>query len=307
MRAPTTTLRLGLCCTFLQEPIRFRTTTASSIAKLPRRQALSRLSALCQGNASALRAALEFCREHGIGCFRINSQILPLRTHPAVGYRVEDLPDGRTIVEAFRDCGAFAARNHLRLTFHPDQFVVLSSPQPQVLRSSLAELEYQGEVAEWVGADVINIHAGGTYGDPMAALDRFRRSLDRLSPMVRTRLTVENDDKSYAPADLLPFCRAEGIPLVYDVHHHRCHPDGLSEPAATKQAIATWDREPLFHISSPLEGWAGARPERHHHFIDAKDVPPCWRGLRATVEVEAKAKELAVLRLLVQLRARRSS
>ena len=78
----------------------------------------------------------------------------------------------------------------------------------------------------------------------------------------------------------------------------------LSEQAVTKQAIATWDREPLFHVSSPVEGWDGAKPERHHDFIDVKDVPKCWRGLRLTVEVEAKAKEVAVLRLLKQLRER---
>lgn len=300
-------LRLGLCCAFLRQSIRFRTTTAASIAKWPRKQAVSRLSALCRDNGSALLAALEFCHQHGIGCFRINSQILPLRTHPEVGYRVEDLPDARGIVDAFRACGEYAARHGLRLTFHPDQFVVLSSPHLEVLESSLAEIEYQAEVAEWVGADVINIHGGGAYGDKTAALNRFRRSLDRLSPRARSRLTIENDDRIYTPADLLPLCRAEAVPLVYDVHHHRCHGDGLPELAVTKLAVATWDREPLFHVSSPLDGWEGANPERHHDYIDVKDVPKCWRGLRATVEVEAKAKEVAVLKLIGQLRAKRRS
>jgi UV DNA damage endonuclease len=96
-------------------------------------------------------------------------------------------------------------------------------------------------------------------------------------------------------------CRAEGIPLVYDVHHHRCKPDGMSEEEATEQAVATWNRELLFHISSPLEGWTGPKPERHHDFIEMKDFPRCWRELTVTVEVEAKAKEVAVLKLKKQL------
>jgi UV DNA damage endonuclease len=300
-------LRLGLCCTFLEQPIKFRTTTASSIEKSTRRQALSKLSTLCQSNGVALLAALRFCHEHGIGCFRINSQIMPLRTHPGVGYRVKDLPDARRIVDGFRACGEFAAKHRLRVSFHPDQFVVLSSPHPHVIRSSLDEIEYQAEVAEWVGADVINIHGGGAYGDKTVALDRFRRNLDRLSSRARRLVTIENDDKIYTPADLLPLCRADGIPLVYDVHHHRCHQDGLSERTVTKQAIATWDREPMFHISSPIEGWDGPKPERHHDFIDVKDFPKCWRGLDLTVEVEAKAKELAVRRLIKQLREKRQS
>jgi UV DNA damage endonuclease len=117
-------------------------------------------------------------------------------------------------------------------------------------------------------------------------------------------LTVENDDVTYTPSDLLPTCRAEGIPLVYDVHHHRCNPDDLSVEEATTEALATWHREPLFHISSPLEGWKGPKPRRHHDFISMRDFPQCWNGLTITVEVEAKAKEVAVLKLMKQLNER---
>ena len=91
------------------------------------------------------------------------------------------------------------------------------------------------------------------------------------------------------------------MPLVYDVHHHRCHGDGLAEAEATERAVATWGREPMFHVSSPLAGWAGPKPERHHDFIDVADFPACWRGLDLTVEVEAKAKEVAVLKLMSEL------
>jgi UV DNA damage endonuclease len=155
-----------------------------------------------------------------------------------------------------------------------------------------------------VGADVVNIHGGGAFGDKEKALADFARNLKRLSSRARKRLTVENDDKIYTPADLLPLCRAEGVPLVYDVHHHRCNPDDMSEEEATEHAVATWDREPSCHISSPIEGWKGPKPERHHDFIDVKDFPKCWHDLDLTVEVEAKAKEVAVLRLKKQLEKR---
>ncbi|MCC6234326.1 MAG: hypothetical protein IT580_16910, partial [Verrucomicrobiales bacterium] len=65
--------------------------------------------------------------------------------------------------------------------------------------------------------------------------------------------------------------------------------------------------EPLFHLSSPLEGWSGPKPERHHDYIDAADFPSEWRGWPLTVEVEAKAKELAVARLLADLVPARST
>jgi UV DNA damage endonuclease len=294
-------IRLGLCCMFRDQPIKFVNTTATAIGKMKRPDALVKLSGLCMANADALLRALAFCADNGIGCFRVVSQILPLKTHRTCGYEVEELPDGDEIIRRFKACGKFARKHGLRTCFHPDQFVVLNSQRPEVVDSSIRELEYQAEVAEWVGADVVNIHGGGAFGDKQKALSDFARSLDRLSSRARKRLTVENDDKIFTPADLLPTCKATGVPLVYDVHHHRCNPDGLTVEEATKIAMATWDREPMFHISSPLEGWNGPKPERHHDFIDVNDFPECWRHKTITVEVEAKAKEAAVLRLKQEL------
>lgn len=294
-------IRLGLCCTFRDQPIRFANTTASAIGRMPRPDALVKLSGLCLRNASALLAALQFCADHAIGCFRINSQILPLKTHPELGYTVDELPDGPEVVQQFVACGTLARERGLRISFHPDQFVVLNSPRAEVVEASIREVEYQAQVAEWVGADVINIHAGGAYGDKSTALRTLEENLDRLSAAARDRLTLENDDVLYAPSDLLPLCRATGVPLVYDVHHHRCRPDGLSIEQATSAACATWNREPLFHVSSPLAGWEGPEPRRHHDYIDIADFPDCWQRLDLTVEVEAKAKELAVLRLRDEL------
>jgi UV DNA damage endonuclease len=290
-------LRLGLCCQFVDEPIRVRTTTAAALVRLPREAQLVRLAGLCLENAHALLQALEFCLAHGVGSFRVLSSIMPLKTHPAVGYRTEDLPHADELVALFLRCGDFARAHGLRTGFHPDQFVVLNSPDPQIVARSLADIESQAEIAEWVGADTVNIHGGGGYGDKRAALDTFRNRLDRLSPRARSRLTVENDDRVFTPADLLPLCRADGVPLVYDAHHHRCHPDTLDLDEATRAAIATWNREPLFHLSSPRDGWGKPGPERHHAFIDPADFPRAWLDRELTVEVEAKAKEKAVLAL----------
>jgi UV DNA damage endonuclease len=298
-------IRLGLCCKFRDQPIKFVTTTATAIGKLKRPDALAKLSRLCMENADALLAALQFCANNGIGCFRVNSQILPIKTHPVCGYEVVDLPEGDEIVRRFRECGEFVKKHKLRTCFHPDQFVVLNSSRLDVVEMSVRELEYQAEVAEWIGADVINIHGGGAYGDKSKALADFARNLDQLSSRIRSRLTVENDDKIFTPADLLPLCKATGVPLVYDVHHHRCNADEFTVEEATKKVLATWDREPVFHISSPIEGWDGPRPERHHDFIDLNDLPECWRKLKITVEVEAKAKEVAVLTLKKELEEQR--
>lgn len=297
-------MRFGLCCLFRQEKITFRTTTAKALLAMSRSEQLRKLSGICHDNARNLLRAIHACHDLGIGAFRIMSPLFPRMTHPDVGYALTGLPDGDAIKELLDEIRIFARQYDLRLSFHPDQFVVLSSPQPAVVASSIRELEYQAGLAEAVGADVINIHAGGVYGDKLLALERFSQVFADLPEAVRTRLTLENDDQSYTVRDLLPVCTRLAIPLVYDVHHHRCHPDGLSIEEATCLAAETWqdsNREQLCHLSSPRAGWGAGDPKPHADYIDRADVPPCWLGRTMTVDIEAKAKELAVVALMTEL------
>ncbi len=294
-------IRLGLCCIFREEPIKFRTTTAKAVSSLTARKRLRKLSDLALHNAQNLQLALAACRERHIGAFRILSQIMPLRTHPDYGYAFHDLPGAKEICNILETCRDYAAEHDIRLSFHPDQFVVLNSPRPEVVESSIRELDYQAELSEIVGADVINIHPGGVYGDKPAALQRLAKSLPRLSSAVRSRLTLENDDVSYTARDTLTFCEENQVPMVYDVHHHRCLPDGLSVEEATDGAVATWNREPLFHLSSPRDGWDKPTPKYHHDYINIDDFPAYWLNKTLTIDIEAKAKELAVQRLREEL------
>lgn len=294
-------LRFGLVCLFRQEPIKFRRTTAKHLHKFPRKHQLEMLSQLCLHNANALEKALIFCAGNKIGSFRVNSKILPLKTHPEVGYKVKELPESKEIIRKFEHCGKLAQQKDIRTLFHPDQFIVLSSPNKKVVNNSIKEIEYQTEVAEWIKADVINVHAGGKYDSKKKALARFAQSYKELSKAARKKLTIENDDYIYSPAELLPFCKEVGLPLVYDAHHHRCLPDELSLAEATTQALATWQGEPLFHISSPKYGWKASNCRSHHDYIQISDFPEAWKDLDITVEVEAKAKELAVLKLIKEL------
>jgi UV DNA damage endonuclease len=276
--------------------------TAKSLTRRGLSEHAAKLRAIAADNAQTLRSAIDYCARHHIGCFRVNSQILPLRTHPKLGYDADLL--GEDVVAEFRACKRLARRAGIRISFHPDQFVVLSSPDPRVVASSLEEIEYQAEVAEWIGADVINVHGGGGYGDKPAALKRLVDAVQRLSDCARKRLTLENDDRTYTPSDLLPVCGGLELPLAYDVHHHRCNGDGLDVETVTELAASTWDREPLFHVSSPRGGWRGESPRCHADYIDLRDFPGCWESMDLTVEVEAKAKELAVRKLARALERR---
>ncbi|MDD3620607.1 MAG: UV DNA damage repair endonuclease UvsE [Desulfobulbaceae bacterium] len=293
-------LRLGLCCLFRAQPIKFRQTTAKALRAMPRDEQLRRLSSLCLHNVAAVREALHFLAGHGIGAYRIPSPLFPRATHPEIGYTIADLPESRRIRRICTEIRAFRKKNDIRLSLHPDQFNVLSSPREEVVANTIRELEYQGDLAELLDAEVINLHAGGSYGDKEQALRRLEKNFHRLSAKVRGRLTLENDDSSFTPSDLLPVCRRLSLPFIYDVHHHRCLPDDLGTEQATDLCMAHWHalgREPYFHLSSPKNGWQNGSPKPHADYIDPADFPACWRDVHATIDVEAKAKELAVLRL----------
>ena len=290
-------IRWGLCCQFLDSDIKFRSATHRYVHTLDPVQRQSYLGQLAMDNAAALVAAVERCSELGIGAFRINSQILPLATHPVSGYRLEEIDPENVARDLFIAAGKRARQQDIRLSFHPDQFVVLNSARPEVVAASIEELEYQAFMAQLVRADTIVLHAGSTVGGIPAALERLEAGIERLSPAARSRLGLENDDRSYAPANLLPLCRRLKVPLVYDVHHHRCLPDALTIEEATAMMLSTWiGREPYAHISSPRNRAENDR-RPHAAFVDPADFPDVWADLRITVDVEAKEKERAVLTL----------
>ena len=214
-------IRLGLCCLFREHPIRFRIHQAKHLSRFDRQRQLEILSNTVLENCRALVAAVQACHRDNIGSFRITSRFLPLKTHPDVGYGLADLPDHELILETLAGVRSYCWEQDIRLTFHPDQFILLTSPKSGVVENSITDLEYHDDLAELVGADVITIHAGGSYGDKTGSLARFRDAVLGLRESLRGRLAVENDDRIFSPQDLIPLCTDMGLPFVYDVHHHR--------------------------------------------------------------------------------------
>lgn len=291
-----TGIRWGLCCQFVDEPIRFRQATHRHVSTLGHTARVEYLGSIARANAIALAHAIERCAELGFGAFRITSQIIPLATHPVSGYTLDTLADGEVIAASFASAGLVARQRGIRLSFHPDQFVVLNSEREAVIESSVRELDFQARMAVLIGAEALTLHAGGATGGVSAALERLERGLDRLSPAARALVALENDDRLFTVRDLLPLCHRARVPLVYDVHHHRCHPDGMSVVEATAEAGETWGtREPWVHVASPRDGWTAPNPRPHADYIDPADFPEEWFSRRLTVDVEAKAKDRAVL------------
>lgn len=308
-RVPRGGMRFGLCCQFADDAsFRFRTTTVAHLTRLVAADpagatAFEFYRVLVEHNLATLERVLAWCDRHGVTAFRIGSDLWPRATHALVRPWVDTLFADATVVMQCARIREFARANDIRLSEHPDQFLVGNSLRPDVVRSTMLELEWRAQLGSALGVDVLCIHVGSGAPDADAALWRWEETLAGLSADVRRLIAFENDDRTFTPEQILPACLAWDIPLVYDAHHHRVNPDGLDEDEATLFALATWgEREPHFHLSSPREGWEARDARPHHDVIDIEDWPTIWTelldaGVRFTVDIEAKGKERAIFAL----------
>jgi UV DNA damage endonuclease len=253
-------------------------------------------------NTKDLFEIIKWNKENGFDFFRITSNLFPWCSE----YKLEDMPDHWEIAGILGEIGKYVDEHKIRLTSHPGPFNVLTSPHEHVVENCINDLSTHGEVFDMMGVsrtpyNKINIHIGGAYGDKVSAMERFCENFNRLPNSVKSRLTVENDDKAtmYSVKDLYEgvYCKI-GIPIVFDYHHHRFCTGGLSEEDALEVAISTWptDIVPVVHYSESRnieQEDDKIRPQAHSDYVyDYIDT----YGNEVDIMVEAKAKELAVLK-----------
>ena len=273
-----------------------------------------------------LRAVFAYCEDARIEMYRMTASLAPYATHP-------DLPQFHGQVEESRaelaELGAVARAQGLRLSSHPGQYVVLNSVEERIVEAAVRDLELQAALFDAMGLGpeaVVNIHVGGAPGGTAAGLDRFERGFARLSEKARRRVVVENDDRTYALVDVLDLAARIGRPVVWDILHHHCHdPVRIPDDEALRLALATWPDgvRPKVHYSSPRTNVeerkkkVGRRVERslvlpqlraHADLVDPigfeEFLVRTVGDVELDVMLEAKAKDLALLRLREQLEAR---
>jgi UV DNA damage endonuclease len=273
-----------------------------------------------------LDAILTYLDTNAIRFYRMATSLAPYASHPELT-QFRDQP--ARCAERLAEVGRRARELQIRLTCHPGQYTVLNSEDREVRRLAAVELEVQAEIMDAMGLgaeSVVVLHAGGAAGGVDAGIERFERGFETLSDAARARVVIENDDRSYGLGDVLRLSERIGRPVVWDALHHHCHdPHGIPVPEALERALATWPAGvmPKIHYSTPKTAVeerkrrVGRRVERtlvlpqlraHADLIDPiafeqflAQVPP---GRDFDVMLEAKAKDLALLRLREQLRAR---
>ena len=265
------------------------------------KEGLPHASRLALENSEILCGIIDWNNHNGIQVYRMTSDLIPWASE----YELEQLPDWSKIQANYRKAANLAAAGNQRLSFHPGQFNSLTSPREHVVVNCIRDLRIHGEIMDAMGLPrtreaKINIHMGGSFGEKEVAMDRWCKNFERLPESVKSRITLENDDKGnlYSAKDLHQVWQRLGVPTVFDYHHHKFCDGGLPESEALHLAATTWGGvRPVTHYSESAATREGrdAMPQAHSNFVDGpvKD----W-GLDIDCVVEAKAKELAVLQLV---------
>jgi len=281
-------MRLGYACMNTELKTVFKTLRVATAEA----EGTDKIKELTLKNLKTTLEVIHWNLDHNIYFYRASSSIVPLSTHPVNDWVWWEDPDVLAITKEIR---SFVEMHNMRISVHPGQYTVINSPKPEVVRKSIEDLEYHDKLIQLLGGTDIILHTGGAYGDKEIAKQRFATVYLELSPSIRQRLRLENDDKTYTIRDVLDVHRMCEVPVCFDIHHHNCNNDG--ESVDFKEILKTWQGygKPKVHISTGKEGFTDLR---HHNLVsetDFEELLLVLNGIDADIMFEAKLKEQSVL------------
>jgi UV DNA damage endonuclease len=260
-----------------------------------------RLVATVAENLACLRKILAWNHKNRIRFFRITSDLVPFASHPVCTFPWQD-----RFHDELAEMGEFIRQSGIRISMHPDQFIVLNAPDERVVARSIAELVYQASLLDGMGLDStakIQLHLGGVYGDAEKSIARFVRVYDSLDPAILRRLVIENDDQRFTAADCLQVHADTGVPVLFDVFHHSCRNRGEEIPEVLKATGRTWKRDDGIPMVDYSSQHPAKRAGSHADHIDSNDFQqflrvsqPCDIDIMLEIkDKEASAKKAVAI------------
>lgn len=283
-----------------------KTLTFARYSSLPKNERMEKLKSITAQNLHHTKRILYYNIAHEIELYRFSSSLVPLATHPEVMW---------DFVTPFKnnweELGKLVRQFKLRVSFHPNQFTLFTSPREEVTMNAVKDMEYHFRMLKAMNAldgGLINIHIGGAYGDKTKALSQFYQNLKKLPKEIKKHMTLENDDKTYDVQETLITCEKENIPMVLDYHHHMANNGEIDLSLYLHRIFNTWNSlniVPKVHLSSPKSDHTY---RSHADFVSLDFVLPFLKMAKDLnqdfdIMIEAKQKNLAMQRLVDEIAA----
>lgn len=252
-----------------------------------------------ESNLECLLRIIRFNKENDLLFFRITSELVPFASHPICKFPWQD-----HFEDTLKEIGGILKKNNFRISMHPDQFIVLNTKRADVLKNSLRELEYHADVLDAMGLDdshKIQIHVGGVYGEKEKSIERFIERYRDLADRIRKRLVIENDNRNYTLGECMTISGEVGIPVLFDVFHHKLKSSGENLSEAIELVKNTWKKKD----GVPMVDYSSQHPKKilqsHAEEIDIADFEDFIlrsRPYDMDIMLEIKDKEKSALKAL---------
>jgi len=267
--------RIGFCCKYLdsdqtqpkklledlQKQYNTRTTTITWLNRQEKDVAEQRLWDLMEHNIQSFYNLVEYTGSlvPERRMVRLGSDCLPAFTEKDWSYFWQK-PDVQTYCEKeFAKVGDLARQLDVKLSFHPGQFCVLASDNPDIVERSIEEFEYHVNMARWMGYGKefqdfkCNVHISGRQG-----YQGIINVLPKLTPEARNIITIENDEMCHGLDASLEL--RDHVALVLDIHHHWIRDEEYIQ--------ADDDR-----VKMVIDSWRGVRPTLHYSYSRDEWLP----------------------------------
>ena len=289
-------IQLGYACLNRTLNTKFKDVTLKTLEQLDLSKRTEKLNSIALNNTRLVDQIIKYNNENNIGLYRIPTNLLAFPTHP-----ISNGWNWRSIIQpCFKFCGELANELKIRISFHADEYTIINTPHQTVFKNSMESLNYLADIIDMMNVNGnIVVHVGGVYGNKEESMQRFVTNFHKLPEHVKVKLILENDDKQYSWIDICTICEKLNIPMVLDIHHYKIlTPKGTLSREEISRIFSTWNgKKPKIHLSS-------ARNEKenraHADYVNIDDY--LWfyevaKGFNYDIMCEAKAKELAVLKL----------
>lgn len=296
-------IRLGYAC--ISKTLS-NVTTSSTITytTFQKDKDYKKIDTAIKSNLNALKEILTYNIKNNIHFFRLSSKLIPLATKSDVIFDYID-----PYKDYYNSIAKIIKDNKLRIDFHPDEFCVLNSTKSEVVKNSIAILEYHYNLlkALEIKNKILVLHIGGNTFGKKNSISRFINNFNTLSKDIQESIAIENDDKIFNISDCVYISKNINVPVILDYHHHICNHDELDINDYLKDILSSWhNTTPKMHFSSP-KNKTKKDFRSHNDYINVDDFINFIDLLKPfnhdiDIMIEAKAKDEALFRLVRELK-----
>lgn len=264
-----------------------------------------RLRELIEHNLIVLSNMIDYNIKNNIKLFRISSDLIPFGSseHNKINWWVDYKEELKFIGQKIID-------SKMRVSVHPGQYTVLNSPNHEVVRRAILDLEYHCRILDSLMTDQsskIILHIGGVYKNKEEAMKRFIDNYQLLDDKIKTRLVIENDDRSFDIMDVLQIGQITKIPVIFDTLHYEVLPPDNQKDIMywINEARKTWspaDGVQKIHYS---EQDNSKKPGAHSSTINVSKFMDFVSGIDFDVDImlEVKDKNLSAIKCIKAINA----